>query len=407
MKSRRNPAHIGTLSLLLLGCLPMTVAGQWDVSGSIAGELRTFPQQPRFSDQTNTTFSPSVFVQPEVVYEWNGRRDRVTIEPFFRLDAHDDRRTHADLREAHWLHQADEWDLVFGISKVFWGVTESRHLVDIINQTDQVEDIDNEDKLGQPMINLNLIRDWGTVSVFVLPGFRERTFPDDDARLRGGFPIEVAHPSFESDAAAAHVDFAVRWSHVIGEWDIGLSHFYGTSRQPNFLPSMRPNGQMVFIPRYDLIHQSGLDLQYTIDAWLWKVEAIVRGGHGDPFFATVAGFEYTLYQIVQSSADLGLLVEYQYDGRELNDAPFTLNDNDVFLGSRLSLNDEQDTAFLIGTVVDLSTSATLLFIEAERRLTDHWKFEIESRLFPHVPDDDFAAFFRNDGFITTRLTYHF
>ena len=100
-------------------------------------------------------------------------------------------------------------------------------------------------------------------------------------------------------------------------------------------------------------------------------------------------------------------VEYQYDGRELNDAPFTLNDNDVFLGSRLSLNDEQDTAFLIGTVVDLSTSATLLFIEAERRLTDHWKFEIESRLFPHVPDDDFAAFFRNDGFITTRLTYHF
>ncbi|MEC4674509.1 MAG: hypothetical protein VST68_09995, partial [Nitrospirota bacterium] len=60
MTRRRNPAHIGALSLLLLGSLtPMTMAGQWDLSGSIAGEVRTFPQQPRFSDQTNTTFSPS------------------------------------------------------------------------------------------------------------------------------------------------------------------------------------------------------------------------------------------------------------------------------------------------------------------------------------------------------------
>jgi len=54
----------------------------------------------------------------------------------------------------------------------FWGVTEFQHLVDIINQTDLVENIDTEDKLGQPMINLALINDWGTVDLFIMPYFR-------------------------------------------------------------------------------------------------------------------------------------------------------------------------------------------------------------------------------------------
>ncbi len=42
-------------------------------------------------------------------------------------------------------------------------------------------------------------------------------------------------------------------------------------------------------PRYDLIHQGGLDLQYTQDAWLWKLEAIVREGQGGVFAAAVGG----------------------------------------------------------------------------------------------------------------------
>ena len=44
--------------------------------------------------------------------------------------------------------------LLVGAAKVFWGTAESRHLVDIINQTDAVEDIDEEDKLGQPMVKV-------------------------------------------------------------------------------------------------------------------------------------------------------------------------------------------------------------------------------------------------------------
>ena len=54
---------------------------------------------------------------------------------------------------------------------MFWGVTESVHLVDIINQTDFAGDIDGEDKLGQTMLSLMLQRDWGEITAFVLPAF--------------------------------------------------------------------------------------------------------------------------------------------------------------------------------------------------------------------------------------------
>ena len=81
------------------------------------------------------------------------------------------RRTHADLREAYFLLFGEigdgEWELRVGIDQVFWGVTESQHLVDIINQIDLVEHPNGETKLGQPMVNITYSSDWGIVEFFV------------------------------------------------------------------------------------------------------------------------------------------------------------------------------------------------------------------------------------------------
>jgi len=152
-----------------------------------------------------------------------------------RFDQHDSERSHFDIRELTWLKAAPDWELRVGFRKRFWGVTESQHLVDIINQTDLVDHPDSEDKLGQPMFNLALIRDWGTVDFFILPGFRERTFPGSEGRLlSGGIPIDIDQTRYDSGAQEKHVDWAVRWAHYFGDWDVGLSHFSGTSREPRF-----------------------------------------------------------------------------------------------------------------------------------------------------------------------------
>jgi hypothetical protein len=289
---------------------------------------------------------------------------------------------------------------------VFWGVTESVHLVDIINQTDLVDDISGEKKLGQPMVNVNLEQAWGSLSLFVLPGFRTRTFPADNARLHGPLPIDTGSAMYESKQKERHVDWALRWSRAFGELDVAISHFQGTSREARLLAQNR-GGQRVLIPYYDQIAQTGLELQLTTDNTLWKSEVISRTGQGNRFYAVVGGFEHTVYGIAESRVDVGLLLEYMYDGRDAHFAPPSFADHDVFGGFRIAINDTQDTAILFGASVDYQTQARFINLEAERRLTDHLKLEFNGRFFINVPNNDLLALIRNDDFLELKLNWFF
>ena len=150
------------------------------------------------------------------------------------------------------------------------------------------------------MVNFNLHTDMGSFGIFVLPGFRTRTFPDGDARLRGPLPIDGA--TYESAARERHIDLALRWSHSIGDIDIGLDYFRGTSREARLIATRQANGATVLTPQYDQIDQLSIDAQLTSSAWLWKLETLGRSGQGQVFEATVAGFEYTFFQVFDSAA---------------------------------------------------------------------------------------------------------
>ena len=121
-----------------------------DVSGYVAAEVRIFPAEAKFARQHVNAFSPSMALQPEMRWKPDDETT-LTIIAFGRVDADDSERTHWDIREANWLYNAGDWDLRIGLGKVFWGVAESRHLVDIINQSDLVESLDEEDKLDEAL----------------------------------------------------------------------------------------------------------------------------------------------------------------------------------------------------------------------------------------------------------------
>ena len=391
------------LVIILVVCSPTALlASEW--TGEIATELRYFPQDPISDEQFNHT-NLSVAFKPEYYHEWDDGQQSFTFAPFLRLDQHDPERTHFDIRELTWLRSADNWELRLGIRRVFWGVTEFQHLVDIINQTDQVESVDDEDTLGQPMINLALIRDWGTLDFFVLPGFRERTFPGREGRLHNGIIVDTGNPEYESGAEDKHIDFAIRWTHTIGPWDIGLSHFYGTSRDPRLLPQVDASGRVELIPFYDIINQTGLDLQYTGEEWLWKLEAISRSGQGEHFVAATGGFEYTFVGVFESAADLGIIAEYAYDDRG-DDAPTPFED-DLVVGTRLALNDVQSTELLAGVVFDLDSNGRFYSLEASRRLGDNWKLNLEARFNSNLDDADPAASLSSEDFWQLELSWFF
>lgn len=399
--------HLRALPLAGLLCVPLCAApdpaaaapagGAWTAAGTIAFELRWFPERPAYPGQLDA-WQPSALLEPELRWRSADRRHQVDLAAFGRWDGADDERSHADLREGSYRFVGHSLELLAGVSRVFWGVTESRHLVDVVNQTDAVEDLDEEDKLGQPMLRLALDRDWGRLEVFSLIGFRERTFPGPEGRLRPPLPV-AGRARYESDAG---VDWAVRWSRALGDWDLAASLFHGLGREPQLVPAA-DGGSL--IPVYRAIDQAGVEVQYTRGAWLWKLEALAREGQGEAFAAAVAGVERTFYQLGGSAADLGLLVEGLWDDRDPT-APPTIYQQDTFVGVRLALNDVQDTELLAGAVVDHDDRSTLALVEAARRLGRRLTLELEARLFPAVdPAGDLAAFDR-DGFVALRAAWH-
>ncbi|MCU7845684.1 MAG: hypothetical protein KZQ93_17780 [Candidatus Thiodiazotropha sp. (ex Monitilora ramsayi)] len=379
----------------------IVLAGEW--SGYVEGQGRYFIQDALDNSQSDSTLS--IAAQPEFFHRWGNDKQSLLFIPFARWDSQDDERSHADIRELIWTYAGKGWESRIGIGKVFWGVTEALHLVDIINQTDLVENPDGEQKLGQPMIKLSLERDWGFLDFYLLPGFRERTFPGENGRLRTHPRVDVDLATYQSDREERHIDLAVRWSHYIGDWDFGLSHFVGTSRDPLFMPALNSSGETVLAPHYELIQQTGLDLQATKGDWLWKLEAIHRNADSGSHNAATGGFEYTIVGISESAMDLGLLTEYLYDDREEETAPPF--ENDLFLAFRLTANDVDGSELLAGVIKDLDSSAALFNLEASRRIGNHWKVSAQARLWFSIPQDDPLYPFHRDDYFEISLQRFF
>ncbi|WP_242203466.1 hypothetical protein [Aestuariivivens insulae] len=363
-------------------------------------EYRYFIDHAQFMGQKQ--HFPSFSLQPKYALDWNDGAESINATAFFRWDV-DDSRTHWDIRELYFQKTKNNWELNVGLKKVYWGVTESNHLVDIINQTDVVESFDGEQKLGQPMVQFVVTTNTvGTFNFFYLPYHRKRNFPGEKGRFR--FPVVIDRDEilYESRAQEWHQDFAFRWFHYFGAFDVGLSHFYGTGREPLFMFDNTGNINAF----YPVINQTGLDLQVTHNAFLWKLESIYRNAEAQDFFALTAGLEFTFSNIDGNGLDIGLLSEYLYDERDA----LALNalQNDVFFGSRIAFNDTQDTSILLGGITDLESSSKIFSIEASRRFGSNWVAEVEARVFSGIEANEFIlSNFRDDSFFRLRISRFF
>ena len=159
-----------------------------DTRLSLGVETRYFKNPPKWTGQSTDDFQNSVEGFFEVFYPLDSNHS-VTINPFFRKDEIDENRDLLDVREGYWLFESDLIEVLVGVDTVFWGVTESINLVDVINQTD-AGDFSGDQKLGQPMINLKFLPEYGTFSFYLLPYFRERSFSGYEGRFRGATVIE-------------------------------------------------------------------------------------------------------------------------------------------------------------------------------------------------------------------------
>ncbi|MEM6971740.1 MAG: hypothetical protein AAF577_02955 [Pseudomonadota bacterium] len=373
--------------------------------GEFALEATLFPETPQFPGQAN--HAGSVAGEATLLAEWLDGDLAVEVTPFARFDFADQERSNFDVRTAKVDYAFGDWALRLGADRIFWGRAEAFHLVDIVNQTDAAEDLDDEDRLGQPMIRLARLTDIGEFSAIYFPYNRTRRFPGADGRLRTEPRVDDDAPIFEPSANRFAPSFALRYSGFVGPVDLGISMFHGLARDPSF--TFDPTTGRLR-PVYSRITQGAVDFQYTSGATLWKFEGLVRAGERDVTFdksffgAATGGLEHTLFGLFGSNADLGLILEYAVDSR-FDDAN-TIFQNDLILGTRLALNDVDDTSVLLTGTGDLEDGSLAFRAEAERRLGERVKLSLEAQIFD-LRSTGIAASLADDSFVRLKLGVFF
>ena len=381
-------------SLLVMSILPaQLVVGE--MIGEVSFDNRYFFNvglQEQEKNHSSFSFSPEIFKDDSNrIFHFKAK---------LRRDSEDPGRNLNDIQELYLINIFEDKEIKFGVSKEFWGVTETSHRVDIINQTDFTEGFDGEEKLGQPMIKISLERSWGLLDIYALLGFRERNFSGIKGRLRLPLSINEKNSLYSSSSKNKRVDFAFRWSNYYDDLDIAISHFSGTSREPRFLPS--PNEINALVPLYEVIDQTGLEIQYLLDSLAIKGEVISRSGHGARFTAATYGFEYTQVGFLQTRMDLGWVVEFNHDDR-LESSPFVL-------GTRFSFNDIYDSQILSGFIINDKSKELGFLLEASRRVGECCLLSLEGVYFDDTDEDNgqqklFQAFMEDD-FLRVEFIYY-
>jgi len=374
------------------------------LSGHAEVEARGYLYAPQHPGQDSAPVSAALKLAPRAELDLPAST-HLSVRPFARVDSMDPHRNALDLREAALRWRGDAWRVAAGMDTVFWGVSETQNLVNIVNQIDRMERPDDEARLGQLMARVDV--DFGTShwQTLLMSGFRQRRFPSEQGRLRLSVPIAASEARFGSDRGPWSPDAATRLQLRHGRVETALSYFLGTNRHPDLVPELQAMS-VVLIPEYNLIHQAGWEFSYLQGFVQLKAEAIAQQRADlafDPYFAWTAGPEATLGMV--GDVEVGVVAEWLYDTRQ-DDAP-TPYQNDVMVGLRGTGFDVGGTQVLAAVVKDLEDDSWLLQVEMGRRFGQHLRVGVEAWMFGSEGAGDLLTDLSRDDYLELNLGVFF
>lgn len=364
--------------LCMAGCAAPVIA-QVTVSGGLSGEIRAFPERPPRTAQDVQAAQPAFTAEAKLEAHGPGKRFVVTFNPYVRYDAVDGQRSVFDLHELKVSAGGQRWHVKAGYDVEFWGVMEVVNPVNVLNQTDVTEDFLTKRKLGQPMIDYTQIGNFGTIDVYVLGGFQPMRFPTATARLSPPVPVDQDDVIYGSGRGRSQLEGAVRYFRNVRNVYFGVSQFYGYARDPEMLVALDGQSRPYLAARYDLEHQTGVELQVTFGNVILKSEDVYRvDAQGRRSHAVSAGGEYDLGSVLHGGRTFSVFGEYYFDSRSQSLViPFR---NDVFAGTRVGLNDRRSSEVRVWGNYDLSArKVTAIMVDASARLSERLKVVVAYR----------------------------
>lgn len=375
-----------------LVCLPASSnAAKLTSKGELRLETRVFSD-----DGDPDTVDAALGLMGRVEAKYRSKPFAAKARLFGRLDRQDVDRTLLVVEEL-WL-ETKKWDIELrvGADIVNWTATEAFHPADIVNARNLDSDVENYEKLGEPMVALSRRVGHGELRLLFMPYYSTPILTSPRSRLSflpAGFtfgPVLRVEQSgaFTEDEFGAQG--AVRFTQTIGDADIGLHIVHHMDRsQP----------EVVFDPELGLprpvfrkVTQLGGTYQQVFDALVAKVELGYRVfADPDPsrfgplperdHLLAAVGFEYGVLH--DSGVESTFILEGQsafFADDEVR--PFLgVFQRDAALGYRVALNDAHSSEALVTTIVDLEDPDRVFFNASfSRRVFETWTVSAAVRL---------------------------
>lgn len=398
----------------------------WSSRGELGLESRVFPD-----DDRSETVDQGLGLLGRL--ELGHERGRFTERARFygRLD-HFDRQRSVLVFEEAWAQVAGErLRLRAGLDIVNWTATEAFHPADVINARNLDSDLENLEKIGEPMVALQ-VRLFANTNLHLLymPYRSEPIFASPRSRLgfAPGLDLRGTRQMLDRNGRLTSSDFGHQAALAIRQsWSGADLTLHALEHMDRTQPLIRldPLTMRPFL-LFQTVRQVGGTYQQAISALLFKVEGAYRrfvdpagalpglsvgGEEGQPHHGQVAvGLEYGLPHA--SGKESTLILEGQtllgISGEQAR-AALTPFQRDVLVGYRFAFNDEAGRELMLGAIGDLERIGEgILTFSYGQRIGETWTVRAGLRLF-HAERDapGFLGVLRRADHVRLTLTRHF
>ncbi len=381
-----------------------------DYKGEASFENWIFANDATSANQTNTNNTIQLKAEATLTSDFFSIR----LEPRIKEDFSERSRGRLLLDEGWFGFTFSSFEFRAGFQQFTWGMVESQKLVDILNQNDYEDDFFDPDKLGTLSARIIIAPvDKLDIELYYLAYFIKAKFPTTKGRysLTNGLNDIQDKAVFGNKAEEWYPNAAARIFMTVSTFDIALSFFHGYNR----FPSLDILGNSY----YYIMNQPGLEVTWVPGKPIFKLEAVYRNTRGvnnssipsalipDPYFAYVAGVEYTVTKFI-GNADLTLFLEYLGDsdvGTTTTD--FRLLQNDLFLAIQFALNDVNSKVLQIGATFDLDHPEEFLFlVKFDQRFEEDFTFSFRLDGV-NARSGSRLNIFKEELRLRSNITYHF
>lgn len=380
---------------LLLAALAVFAApaqAKTRVLGEIAAEARAFTGD---GDERTEDFNLGAFARGQVKTQRGDWRAKLRF--LGRLAAVDPDRNRANVEEAWVSYRNAGWNVRAGVDIVNWSATEAFHPADVLNARNLDSNVENAEKIGEPMVSVERDLGRGGITLYYMPALIDPQIPDSSSRLSfldpglgGGAPLWADKDGSTSRRSLRHQG-ALRLAQTFGSADLALTAVRHQDRsQPTVFydPATR-----LFHPVFHPVTHYGLTYQHALGAWVVKIESAWRdfdGGvrdHGEFAFGLENGWTHA------GGAESTVILEGQtmFDANKDQRAALSMFQRDLLLGWRLAFNDAYSTELFASFIFDLERREEYLAnVSFGRRITDFYSVKSGLR-FTHAPQKGPAA----------------